>query len=407
MPSAEGEKVERQEKSERSDRSEKTDRSDKASKADRVEKSDRAERSDKAEKGEKAERTEKADKLEKADRNEKLDKIEKSEKTDKSERTSKTKSGTTVASTSAPLASKGSGSVSGSGAASKQSGGGGGAGNGGSGSSSAKQVVNSSASAASSTKLSGTTTAGSGLAKVPAVVVGGLNDEAMTQVAQAKFEAQEERLRDVARHAASLLRDYPKLQAAECNKRIFEIRKALMKYELGYLRVSELQEKRRRSEIASLHGESVRCREEAAREAARIEDLRDVLEKERKKRKRYEGYEMLAAEVNTKKNRDASQADIDRTAGEIAQLRQERKDLDARIEERNRRAQLLRHAAAELAADLRHESEASGAESALAVAHGARAAETSVAAKEEAVSGAMVGQVLIAPTALASVEVIS
>lgn len=190
-----------------------------------------------------------------------------------------------------------------------------------------------------------------------AVVKGGLSEETMTQVAQAKYEAQEDKLRDVAKLSMALLRDYNKINSADCVKRVSDIRRCLMKYELQYIRVSEQQARRREVEIASLEAEAKRCHEEADTEADKIVELRAVLDRERRRRKRYEGYESFAAEVTAKKSRAESQAEIDATAQAIADLRQKRADLDAHIDERGRRAQLLRHAAAELATDLRCEAD--------------------------------------------------
>eukprot|EP00927_Polykrikos_kofoidii_P069004 TRINITY_DN64387_c0_g1_i1.p1 TRINITY_DN64387_c0_g1~~TRINITY_DN64387_c0_g1_i1.p1 ORF type:complete len:315 (-),score=69.81 TRINITY_DN64387_c0_g1_i1:137-994(-) len=191
----------------------------------------------------------------------------------------------------------------------------------------------------------------------PGTTKGGLNDETLNQVAQSKFEAQEEKLREVARHAMAFLRDYPKLGASDCAKRVAEIRKSLMRYEMQYLRVCELQERRRREEILCLDAEAARCREEAVKEVDKIVELRDVLEKEKRRRKRYEGYEEAAAEVNRKKTRMESQAEIDAVTNEISRIWQHRAELDGRIKERSVRAQLLRQAVAELSTDLRNERE--------------------------------------------------
>eukprot|EP00929_Paragymnodinium_shiwhaense_P013693 TRINITY_DN121538_c0_g1_i1.p1 TRINITY_DN121538_c0_g1~~TRINITY_DN121538_c0_g1_i1.p1 ORF type:complete len:414 (-),score=110.92 TRINITY_DN121538_c0_g1_i1:100-1200(-) len=189
----------------------------------------------------------------------------------------------------------------------------------------------------------------------------GLTEETLAQVAQAKFEAQEDKLRDVARNMMALLRDYPKLGGPEVTKKVAEIRKCLMKYEMQYLRVSELQEKRRRVEIGNLEAEAARCRQEAEVEASKLPGLHETLDLERRRRKRYEGYEEFAAEVNKKKTRTEYHAEIERVNADIADIRSQRKALEEKIDQRIRRAQLLRGAAAELAADLREEQEAAGA----------------------------------------------
>merc|ERR1711933_659578 len=73
------------------------------------------------------------------------------------------------------------------------------------------------------------------------------------------------------------------------------------------------------------------------------------------RRERYEAYERTAAEVNRKRTRDDCKAAIAATKEEIERLKRRRADHEALVEERSQRAQLLRHAVAELAADLRRE----------------------------------------------------
>jgi len=137
----------------------------------------------------------------------------------------------------------------------------------------------------------------------PAKSADGLSEEVLTQIAQQKYEAQEDRLRDVVRQSMALLRDYKKLATPDCERRVVEIRKALLKYEMQHIRTLESQERRRKLEIQAFEGEAERCRQEAELEGAKIVELREVLERERKRRKRYEQYEELAAEVNRKKSR--------------------------------------------------------------------------------------------------------
>merc|ERR1712113_1012502 len=126
----------------------------------------------------------------------------------------------------------------------------------------------------------------------------------------------------------SLLRDYKKLPIADVEKRIVEIRKALLKYEMQYIRAWEHQEKRRRSEIEALGLETERCKHEAEEEGGTIVELRQVLERERKRRKRYEHYEELAADVNRKKSRADSQAEIDLARAEIARLKRQHSEFE-------------------------------------------------------------------------------
>lgn len=177
----------------------------------------------------------------------------------------------------------------------------------------------------------------------------------MAQVAQAKFEAQEDRLRDVVRQTMTLLRDFPKTTQADCSRRVAEIQKALLKYEMQHVRVWELQERRRRAEIAELEMEVKRCQEESEVEGTRTVELRQVLENERRRRKRYEGYEQAALEVNRKKTRTSSAEEIKAATAEISRLSRERHEVEVRIDRRNQRAQLLQGAVVELKEDLAEE----------------------------------------------------
>eukprot|EP00930_Biecheleria_cincta_P075320 TRINITY_DN62485_c0_g1_i1.p1 TRINITY_DN62485_c0_g1~~TRINITY_DN62485_c0_g1_i1.p1 ORF type:complete len:332 (+),score=125.57 TRINITY_DN62485_c0_g1_i1:36-998(+) len=183
----------------------------------------------------------------------------------------------------------------------------------------------------------------------------GLADDALTQIAQAKFEAQEEKLRDVVRQSMALLRDYQKLDATECTRKIADIQKALLKYEMQHIRAWEFQEQRRQAEVEALEAQTQEYQKNAEAEGGKLPLLREALERERRRRKRYEGYEDLAAEVNTKKSRPESKAEIQAATEEIARLQQQQRDLDAFTEERNERAQQLRLAVEELKKDLLHE----------------------------------------------------
>lgn len=189
-------------------------------------------------------------------------------------------------------------------------------------------------------------------ARTPDVV---LADAALTQIAQAKWEAQEEKLRDVARQSVALIRDYHKLDAVDCTRKIADIQKSLLKYEMQFIRAWDFQEQTRKAEIEGLEAQTVKYRQEAEEEGGKIVELREVLEKERQRRKRYEGYEEAAAEVNKKKTRTESQAEIQTVTSEIAKLQQQQKELEAMTEERNERAQLLRQAVEELKKDLLRE----------------------------------------------------
>lgn len=196
------------------------------------------------------------------------------------------------------------------------------------------------------------TSVSSPLSVGPKSTAKGLGDEALTQVAQAKFEAQEERLRDVARYSMALLRDYSKMGLADCQKKVTEIRKSLLKYEMQHVCVWDLQERTRRAEIANLQAEAERCRSEAEAEGQKIVECRAALGKERKRRTRYEKYEEMAADINRKKSRAESQASIDCVKADITRLKQQRDDLEDLIERRSGQAHVLREAVVTLRKDL-------------------------------------------------------
>lgn len=176
----------------------------------------------------------------------------------------------------------------------------------------------------------------------------GLPDEALTQAAQHKYEAQEEKLKDVARHAMSSLRDFHKLSESEYAKKVIEIRKALMKYEMQYVRVWELQDRTRRSEIDESQSKADRLHGEAGEENAKSLQLSGQLDKEKQRKRRYEAHEAAASVVNQKRSRVELQADIDAKTAEIEQLRRQKGELKEQAEHIQQRGQLLREAAADM-----------------------------------------------------------
>jgi len=194
----------------------------------------------------------------------------------------------------------------------------------------------------------------------------GLGEDILTQVAQAKFEAQEDKLRDVARHSMSLLRDYSKINASECARRVADIRRSLAKYDMQYIRVWDLQERVRVAEVAELATTTANCIKEAEAEAKEIVGLRAALAREEQRRKRYEGYEEVAAEVNCKKSRKDSQAAIATVKADIAKIKQQQADLEEMTEVRTQRAQILVRAVADLRADLDQEGPAAAERTAAA-----------------------------------------
>jgi len=176
----------------------------------------------------------------------------------------------------------------------------------------------------------------------------GLTENVLTQVSQQKFEAQEEKLKDVARHAMSSLRDFHKLSESEYAKKVTEIRKALMKYEMQYVRVWELQDRNRQAEIEESQSSSERLHRDANAETTTIAQLKGQLEKEKMRKRRYEVHEATAAQINQKRTRVELQADIDGKTAEIEQLRNQNKDLKDQAKQVQQRGQLLREAAEDM-----------------------------------------------------------
>lgn len=188
----------------------------------------------------------------------------------------------------------------------------------------------------------------------------GLADDALTKVAQEKFEAQEEKLKDIARHAMSSLRDFQKLSESDFAKKVIEIRKALMKYEMQYVRVWELQARTRGIESDESHATAERLHSEAEAEVEVSEMLATQLQKEKQRKRRYETHEAAATEINKKRTRTELQAEIDAKNSDIEQLRRQKQDLKEQGEQLHQRGQLLREAAADMKQLLATQMESSG-----------------------------------------------
>merc|ERR1719293_340879 len=146
----------------------------------------------------------------------------------------------------------------------------------------------------------------------------------------------------------ALLRDCSKLTEADFGRKVTEIQKVLLKYETQYIRAWEYQERRRKREVEDLEREAQRCHREAEEEGEKIVELREILEKEKLRRKRYEKYEELAETVCKKKARTQYKAEIEACRAEIVETKRKRKELEEFGEQRQLRAQLLTHAVAEL-----------------------------------------------------------
>merc|ERR1719272_2554461 len=105
-----------------------------------------------------------------------------------------------------------------------------------------------------------------------------------------------------------------------------------MKYEMQYVRVWELQDRTRNSEIAESEVVSERLHSDADAEGKIMGQLTVQLEKEKQRKRRYEAHEATAAKVNQKRTRVELQADIETKTVEIEQLRQQNGELKAEAE---------------------------------------------------------------------------
>jgi len=168
-----------------------------------------------------------------------------------------------------------------------------------------------------------------------------LTDEVVTQIAQAKYEAQEEKLKDVARHSMALIRDYQKLDEQDCLRKITDIQRCLVKYEMQYIRAWEIEESRRQKELADLETMRARFRKEAESEERQLEGQRKVLQKGQVKRKRYEGYEELATAVNSKRPQHESKAEIAKATADLAQMRSHQQRLQQLAEFRDEHLRIV------------------------------------------------------------------
>jgi len=184
-----------------------------------------------------------------------------------------------------------------------------------------------------------------------------LTDEVVTQIAQAKYEAQEDKLKDVARHSMALIRDFNKMEEQDCFRKIADIQRCLVKYEMQYIRAWEIEEKRRQREIADLEAMRARFQKEGEGEEKQLEGQREVLQKAQVKRKRYEGYEALAASVNTKRPQHESKEQINKFTSELQKMHQQQKRFGQLSQHRDERSRVLAKAVEELDKDFLAEQE--------------------------------------------------
>jgi len=182
-----------------------------------------------------------------------------------------------------------------------------------------------------------------------------LPDDVVTQIAQAKYEAQEDKLRDVARHSMALIRDFQKLDEQDCIRKIADIQRSLVKYEMQYIRAWEIEEHRRSRELVDLEAMRARFRKDAETEERQLEGQRKVLQKGLIKRKRYEGYEELATAVNSKRPQHDSKAEIERVTADLSEMRAHGERFGRLAEFRDEKLKILVQALADLDEDAQAE----------------------------------------------------
>ncbi|CAJ1372803.1 unnamed protein product [Effrenium voratum] len=126
---------------------------------------------------------------------------------------------------------------------------------------------------------------------------------------------------------------------------------------MQYIRAWEIEDRRRRREIADLESMRVKYQKDAETEESQLEGQREQLLRSQAKRKRYEGYEQLAGKVNSKRPQHESKAEIQRVSNELQQMQQHQKHLAELSQQRDERSRQLMKAIEELDKDLAAEQE--------------------------------------------------
>ena len=182
-------------------------------------------------------------------------------------------------------------------------------------------------------------------------------EEEFTKLAKDKFDAQEGKLKEIAKKSMALLGHFhsPKLgSVAEVQRRVAEIRKCLWRYD-NQVWVWQKMEDLRRLEIEELEKQAKCYKDKALMEACKMNDLQIDLERECKRRKRYEHYESLAKEVNEIKSRPELRLEIEAANADIEKLKKKKKELDAQIDKRNECLRVAKHVADNLKLELETE----------------------------------------------------
>jgi len=179
-----------------------------------------------------------------------------------------------------------------------------------------------------------------------------LADDVLTRVAQEKWEAQEDKLKDLAKGCMTFLRDYPKMSPQTCNNKVVELTKTGFKYVQQFIRVIELQEKTRKRECKVLDEEIERLRKETEKEIENAKDLMVVVEREKKRGQRHLDMDRIASEINQLPTRVELQEQIAKEEAEIAANRKMFAEIKALNEHKDQKVQMLLHLVTDLKQDL-------------------------------------------------------
>eukprot|EP00746_Dinoflagellata_sp_MGD_P161236 gnl/MRDRNA2_/MRDRNA2_88306_c0_seq1.p1 gnl/MRDRNA2_/MRDRNA2_88306_c0~~gnl/MRDRNA2_/MRDRNA2_88306_c0_seq1.p1 ORF type:complete len:324 (-),score=114.28 gnl/MRDRNA2_/MRDRNA2_88306_c0_seq1:35-1006(-) len=192
-----------------------------------------------------------------------------------------------------------------------------------------------------------------------------LSDDAVTQVAQAKFDAAEQNLQAVAKLTMAIARDYPKLHGdkTKMSEKFKEIKLAFLKYR-RQLRVWKMQEQVSKMNVKRLEKTKETYLADSETLFAKRAGLREELDEARVKRQRLETHEKIAKEINQVKSCAESQAELEAAKEEVAEVQKDRVQLEATIEGQMKKAQLLMHAILDLKLELQRDPLAAGSDEA-------------------------------------------
>lgn len=193
-----------------------------------------------------------------------------------------------------------------------------------------------------------------------------INDDTVTAVAQAKFDAAEQNLQAVAKLTMGMIRDYPKLHGdgAKISEKFKEIKLAFLKYR-RQLQVWKMQEVVSKMSLKHLEETRETYLANSEKLLAKRAGLREQLDEARVKRQKLEAHETIAKEINRKKSCADSRAELEAAQEKVAAVQKDRVQLEATIEEQTKKTQLLMHAILDLKLELQRDPLAAGPDFAL------------------------------------------